>query len=94
MVALVKVYASDAPAASIRPAWSWVNPSESGEAWFGLGPPLVIGVGLLAVGIPVMLAWSRGHPDFFRRRPETAPEEGESVVVIAPEPMPGLAGGA
>ena len=62
--------------------------SESGDSWFGLGPPLVIGVGLLLLGIPFMLAWWRGHPDFFRRRPELAPEEGEMVDVIAPEPSP------
>jgi hypothetical protein len=48
----------------------------------------VIGVGLLLLGIPFMLAWWRGHPDFFRRRPELAPEEGETVDVIAPEPSP------
>ena len=62
--------------------------SESGDSWFGLGPPLVIGVGMLLFGIPLMLAWWRGHPDFFRRRPEIAPEEGETVDVIAPEPTP------
>jgi amino acid transporter len=65
--------------------------SESGDSWFGLGPPLVIGVGMLLFGIPLMLAWWRGHPGFFRRRPEIAPEEG-TVDVIAPEPTP--AGGA
>ena len=31
--------------------------SESGDSWFGLGPPLVIGVGLLLLGIPLMIAW-------------------------------------
>jgi len=62
--------------------------SESGDSWFGLGPPLVIGVGMLLFGIPLMLAWWRGHPEFFRRRRELAPEEGEMVDVIAPEPTP------
>jgi amino acid transporter len=61
--------------------------SESGDSWFGLGPPLVIGVGLLLLGIPLMLVWWRLKPDFFRRRPEVAPEEGEAVVVVAPEPV-------
>jgi amino acid transporter len=61
--------------------------SESGDSWFGLGPPLVIGVGLLLLGIPLMVVWWRIKPDFFRRRPEVAPEEGETVVVVAPEPV-------
>jgi hypothetical protein len=43
---------------------------------------------MLLFGIPLMLAWWRGHPDFFRRRREIAPEEGETVDVIAPEPTP------
>jgi amino acid transporter len=63
--------------------------SESGDSWFGLGPPLVIGVGLLLLGIPLMWIWRAGHPDFFRRRFEIAPEEGETVEVIAPEPVTG-----
>jgi amino acid transporter len=62
--------------------------SESGDSWFGLGPPLVIGVGLLLLGIPLMVAWWARHPEFFRRRLEVAPEEGETVDVIAPEPSP------
>jgi amino acid transporter len=40
---------------------------------FGLGSPLVIGIGFLLLG-PVLMAiwrWS-GHPEFFRRRPEVA----------------------
>jgi amino acid transporter len=60
--------------------------SESGDSWFGLGPPLVIGVGLLLLGIPLMLVWWSRKPEFFRRRPEIAPEEGETVDVVAPEP--------
>lgn len=49
--------------------------SESGDSWFGLGPPLVIGIGLLLVGIPLMLVWWSQHPAFFRRKLETAPDE-------------------
>jgi amino acid transporter len=40
---------------------------------FGLGSPLVIGIGFLLLG-PVLMAiwrWS-GHPEFFRRKPEVA----------------------
>lgn len=49
--------------------------SESGDSWFGLGPPLVIGLGLLLVGVPLMLVWWSQRPAFFRRRLETAPDE-------------------
>lgn len=31
--------------------------SYSGQSWFGLGPPLVIGVGIAVLGIAVMLVW-------------------------------------
>jgi hypothetical protein len=46
--------------------------SESGDSWFGLGPPLVIGVGFLLLGVLLMILWSFQHPGFFRRRPEVA----------------------
>ena len=46
--------------------------SESGDSWLGLGPPLVIGIGFLLMGAVLMLIWSRGHPEFFRRRREVA----------------------
>jgi len=42
--------------------------SESGDAWFGLGPPLVIGVGFMALGALLMLIWSRREHAFFRQR--------------------------
>ena len=45
--------------------------SESGDSWFGIGPPLVIGVGLMLVGVVYMLFWRRAHPEFFKRRPTT-----------------------
>ena len=40
---------------------------ESGDSWFGWAPPLVIGVGLMLIGIPIMLVWWARHPEFFRR---------------------------
>jgi amino acid transporter len=46
--------------------------SESGDSWFGLGPPLVIGLGFLLLGALLMILWSVQHPGFFRRRPERA----------------------
>jgi amino acid transporter len=44
--------------------------SESGSSWFGLGPPLVIGIGFMVLGAVLMVAWSRHHRAFFRQRPE------------------------
>lgn len=38
----------------------------------GVSPILVIGVGLLLLGIPLMLVWRVGHSDFFRRSREAA----------------------
>jgi hypothetical protein len=46
--------------------------SESGDSWFGLGPPLVIGVGFLLLGVVLMLIWRGSHPRFFARRREVA----------------------
>jgi len=49
--------------------------SESGDSWFGLGPPLVIGIGLLLLGIPLMFLWWTRRTGFFDRRLEVAPDE-------------------
>ena len=46
----------------------------------GVSPILVIGVGLLLLGIPLMLIWRVGHSDFFRRNREAA------VSLEAPAP--------
>ncbi|MDP9293189.1 MAG: APC family permease [Actinomycetota bacterium] len=47
--------------------------SESGDSWFGIGPPLVIGIGFLLFGVVLMVLWrADGHREFFDRRPETA----------------------
>jgi len=52
----------------------------------GLGPPLVLGVGLLLLGVPLMLVWRLRNPTFFRRRREVA----ESVDAPAPPLTPGV----
>ncbi|CAA9524647.1 MAG: Uncharacterized amino acid permease, GabP family [uncultured Solirubrobacteraceae bacterium] len=44
--------------------------SESGDAWLGLGPPLVIGAGFMLLGALLMLACSRRRPAFFSRHAE------------------------
>jgi amino acid transporter len=52
----------------------------------GVSPILVIGVGLLVLGIPLMLVWKLGHADFFRRTRETA----QSLHASAPPLTPGV----
>jgi amino acid transporter len=48
--------------------------------YFGVGSPLVIGVGFLALGLVLMAIWRlAGHREFFGRRPETAEPAPERV---------------
>jgi amino acid transporter len=49
--------------------------SESGNSWFGVGPPLVIAIVFGALGLVLMLFQWRANPEFFRRRPETPPDD-------------------
>ncbi|HXS32341.1 MAG TPA: APC family permease [Solirubrobacterales bacterium] len=61
--------------------------SESGNSWFGIGPPLVIAVFFLVLGVLLMFIQWRAVPSFFRRKREVAPAgflEGEAVL----EPVP------
>jgi amino acid transporter len=47
--------------------------SASGDSWFGIGPPLIIGVGFLIFGAVLMVIWYlAGHREFFRTRTEVA----------------------
>lgn len=62
--------------------------SESGDSWFGLGPPLVIATFFLILGLLLMFIQWRKLPEFFRRKPEVVPAgflEGEAE--LAPEPI-------
>jgi amino acid transporter len=62
--------------------------SESGNSWFGLGPPLIIGIGSMLLGVVLMLWWYwSGHRDFFRRKPEVVDP---AVLAAAPATGPGL----
>jgi amino acid transporter len=56
--------------------------SESGNSWFGIGPPLVIGGAFLILGVVLMIAWYAKAPAFFRRKPEVA----DPAVLSAREP--------
>jgi amino acid transporter len=54
------------PENSYTPAWFTFGSFE------GVGPALVIGIGSLLLGIPLMLWWRVKSPSFFRRRAEAA----------------------
>ncbi|MFG3343594.1 APC family permease [Streptomyces sp. NPDC048018] len=43
--------------------------SYSGTSWFGLGPPLVIGIGISLAGVVLMFVWRLRAPAFWRERP-------------------------
>jgi amino acid transporter len=61
--------------------------SESGNSWFGVGPPLILGLGLLLLGVVLMFIQWRTDAEsreFFSRKPLVAPPgvlEKEHVVV-------------
>lgn len=64
-----------------------VDDSYSGSSVFGIGIPVVLGVGLLLIGLVLMLIWrATGHQDFFGRRREVVDPEvaaGRRVAVAA-----------
>ena len=58
--------------------------SESGDSWFGVGPPVVIAVGLMLVGVVLMLYQRVTMPEFFRRKPEVVdPEVARHGAILA-----------
>jgi amino acid transporter len=42
--------------------------SYTGQAWFGVGPPLVIGIAIAVAGVAVMLWWRRQDSAFWAER--------------------------
>ncbi|MFF2214369.1 APC family permease [Streptomyces antibioticus] len=46
--------------------------SYSGVSWFGLGPPLVIGIGITLAGVILMVVWRFTAPAFWSERPGVA----------------------
>jgi amino acid transporter len=46
--------------------------SYTGQAWLGVGPPLVIGVGIFLLGIVLMLVWRARDGRFWQERPGIA----------------------
>lgn len=61
--------------------------SYSGQAWFGLGPPLVIGIGVSLVGVVVMLAWRAQDARYWDERP-SVPDPDVVHGLRAPRPDP------
>jgi hypothetical protein len=63
--------------------------------YFGIGSPLVIGVGFLVLGAVLMGIWRlAGHREFFARRREAAePEAAVAVAVLDADAGPALVGG-
>ena len=60
----------------VKSALDYLDPAAGTNTVFGIGVPLVVGVGLMLVGVVLMLAWrATGHVAFFRRRPEVAQVE-------------------
>ncbi|MGY2128023.1 APC family permease [Blastococcus sp. SYSU DS0617] len=47
--------------------------SYTGQAWLGVGPPLVIGVGVMSAGVLLMLWWRRRDATFWRERRSAYP---------------------
>jgi amino acid transporter len=48
--------------------------SYTGQAWLGVGPPLVIGVGIFVAGLLVMFWWRMRDARFWQERPGVAAE--------------------
>ncbi|MGZ5403344.1 MAG: APC family permease [Nocardioides sp.] len=46
--------------------------SYSGQSWLGVGPPLVIGVGILLAGVVLMLVWRTRDSRYWQERPGVA----------------------
>ena len=57
--------------------------SSTGTAWFGLGPPLVIGVAIFLLGVAFMLFWRFHDARYWRERPGVAPDP------VTGDPAPG-----
>ena len=57
--------------------------SSTGTAWFGLGPPLVIGVAIFLIGVVFMIVWRMHDATFWKERPGVAPDP------VTGDPAPG-----
>jgi amino acid transporter len=48
--------------------------SYTGAAWLGVGPPLVIGLGIFVLGLLVMAWWRTRDASYWQEKPSVAPE--------------------
>jgi amino acid transporter len=81
----------------IRSCFDLGKAGAGSTTYFGIGSPLVIGLGFLVLGGVLMVIWrAAGHAEFFRRRPEAAGPDalGESArdehVIGAREDLPAV----
>jgi len=88
----------------VRSLADYWNPANSyTPAWFafgdfqGVGPALVIGIGSLLLGIPLMFWWKAVSPSFFHRKAEAAgtidglppdPDRITDTDELTPPPVP------
>lgn len=58
----------------VKSAYDLASPSnsESGESWLGIGPPLMIVIVFMIIGLLYMLYFAAKNPAFFRRKTEIA----------------------
>ena len=49
--------------------------SYSGQSWFGMGPPLVIGIGISVAGLVLMFVWRAIDARYWSERPSVASRE-------------------
>jgi amino acid transporter len=49
--------------------------SYSGQSWFGLGPPLVIGIGIAVTGVVVMVGWRIHDARYWSEKPSVLEKE-------------------
>jgi hypothetical protein len=49
--------------------------SYSGQSWFGLGPPLVIGIGIAVAGVVLMFVWRALDARYWEETPSVLAKE-------------------
>ena len=50
------------------------------QAWLGVGPPLVIGLGIFLIGVVLMFVWRMRDKRFWDERPSVAPDDALDVA--------------
>jgi len=53
--------------------------SYTGAAWLGVGPPLVIGLGIFVIGLLVMAWWRMRDRTYWQEKPSVAPEPDDAA---------------